>query len=282
MIAALTNAAGGIIVCLEPHNYDALQVLIPVFSMPVCHNICMKSVLQKGNIPLVALAISAAGALSILGFLVVPVVMEPEADMYLETRTEVVPLGEKTIVTIYVKSSIPVNVFAGEVLFDPAILQVDSISYNTSIADLWAEKPWHSNGAGTINFGGGTTAKGGFLGKGILMTITFNAEREGATRLALRDPRILLHDGLGTDVDVAQPIDTIITVSSENKIARTVRDTPVTVFETRPSTDLNGDGRQTIVDVSIFLINGFRYNERFDFNLDSSVDLKDLSILMEA
>jgi hypothetical protein len=47
-------------------------------------------------------------------------------------------------------------------------------------------------------------------------------------------------------------------------------------------TDLNEDGKQTISDVSIFMINMVGDDPRFDFNRDGDVDAKDLSIMMSA
>ena len=49
-----------------------------------------------------------------------------------------------------------------------------------------------------------------------------------------------------------------------------------------PSTDLNNDGRQTITDVSIFMLNMFGNNLRFDFNVDGVINATDMSIIMSA
>jgi hypothetical protein len=49
-----------------------------------------------------------------------------------------------------------------------------------------------------------------------------------------------------------------------------------------PSTDLNADGKQSIVDISIFMLNFIGKDARYDFNLDGKVDIKDLNILLSA
>ena len=46
--------------------------------------------------------------------------------------------------------------------------------------------------------------------------------------------------------------------------------------------DLNGDGKHTVADISIFLLNLSSDNPRFDFNLDGEVGAKDLSVIMNA
>lgn len=232
-----------------------------------------------------------AGALfafvSVMGFLVMPLTTEPLADMYIEPQTGVGKIDETFSVTVMVRGATPVNVFAGEVTFDSTVLSVESIDYNTSIADLWAEKPWYENGAGTINFIGGTTRKGGFFGTGSLITITFRAHGTGDAVVRVRDARILAHDGLGTDVPLGEPIDSLFSVAPDVldrvTVAKPETTTAVIVVgEEFTITDLNRDGKQTIADVSIFMLNMTSEDVRFDFNRDGQVDTKDLSIIMSA
>lgn len=225
--------------------------------------------------------------LSIASFLLVPFSVEPLADMRIEPARGGVTIGDTFVVEILVSAQTPVNVFKGEIHFDHAALAVDSIDYNVSIADLWAELPWYENGEGTVNFTGGSTRKGGFLGTGSLMTITFRALSKGETVLHLVDARILEHNGLGTDAPLVEPIDAFFTVEESIITAQTIATPQVTtvrltVTPQRPSTDLNGDGKQSITDVSIFMLNIFGDNLRFDFNQDGFIDTKDLSILMSA
>lgn len=241
---------------------------------------------QDGMIPQSMLIASAVVAfLSVIGFLIVPLSTTPLADMHIEPLEGVVRVGETFTVDVMVNASTPVNVFKGEIQFDHEKLSVDSIDYNTSIADLWAERPWYENGEGTLNFIGGTTQKGGFLGKGSLIKISFRSLSPGEALIHVTDARILEHNGLGTDVTVKEPIDTIFNVTPSSIDAETIaRPEPesaaIDVIPESPSTDLNGDGKQTIADVSIFMLGMFGDDPKFDFNQDGEVDTKDLSILM--
>ncbi|MDA8597106.1 hypothetical protein N9L26_02075 [Candidatus Pacebacteria bacterium] len=190
-------------------------------------------------------------------------------------------------VDLVVESDQPVNVFAGEVQFDPGLLAIESIAYNTSIANLWAEKPWYANGEGTLNFAGGTTKPGGFTGAGTLLAITFITKAIGDGNLSLHDIRVLQHDGLGTDATVLAPIDTLFTINVDSLERDTVLQkssagSPVAVLATPPRTDLNGDGRQSLIDVSIFMRDIVIQNKRSDFNGDGTVGNADLSILLNA
>lgn len=242
---------------------------------------------ERGSIlPITLVASAFLGFMTLLGFLVLPVLTDPLADMRIEPNTGSAKTGDTFTIEIVVESSVPVNVFAGDLLFDSSILAVESIDYNTSIADLWAKLPWYSNGDGTLNFAGGTTRQGGFLGTGTLITVTFKTLREGGGSLVLKEPAIFRHDGLGTEAALEAPLDALVTVTSvtptENIIARNSAGSSYTIVTEPPSTDLNGDGKQSIADVSIFMLNMRGDTARYDFNLDGAVTTKDLSILLNA
>jgi hypothetical protein len=195
----------------------------------------------------------------------------------------VVAPGEVFSIALTVESSLAVNVFSGELQFDPTMLEVVSIDYNTSVADLWAETPWYNNGAGTINFGGGTTQSGGFVGTAGLLTVQFKTKQEGESVLRLDNPQILRYDGLGTPSEIAAPIDTIITVTDKsvpNLVSRKTDDIRFLVATKVPNTDLNNDGAQTLSDVRILVSQLGTTNPQYDLNLDGSVNLEDLRILL--
>lgn len=205
--------------------------------------------------------------------------------MYIEPHTGVFLKDTSFTVRVVVSADVPVNVFKGELRFDFTKIKVASIDYNTSIANLWAETPWYENGDGTLNFIGGTTREGGFLGTGVLMTITFDTVEAGPARMHVHGARILAHDGLGSDVSLQEPLDALFTVD-EHRIARETVATPtpppseIAVVNELPQTDVNGDGEQTIADVSIFMVGMMSDNLAFDFTGDGEVNISDLSVLM--
>lgn len=211
----------------------------------------------------------------------------PVADMRVEPPRGTRTVGETLVVDVIVEANQPVNVFAGTVLFDPAVLSVASIDYNTSIADLWAEKPWYSNGDGTLTFIGGTTKPGGFTGAGSLITITFETVAPGAARIVVNDARILRYDGLGSDAPLEAPLDAIFTVNDaalmdQTIVRKSITGPAVDVITELRTTDLNSDGRQTIADTSIFMTHLVSQNKRSDFNGDGTVGTADLSIILNA
>ena len=227
-----------------------------------------------------------AAVVGISSLLVGPIVTTPAADMHIEPTEGMVILSDTFLVSIVVEASEPTNVFSGRVEFNNQVLAVESIDYNTSLADLWAIEPWYENGAGTVTFAGGTTRAGGFTGQDTLITITFQSISEGEGILSLKEARILRHDGLGTDVGLAAPIDSIFTVAPEVLENETVsydqqKKSKVVVRKELPDTDLNQDGKQSLADISIFMAHLAGQNLRSDFNGDGSVSVKDLSILLK-
>lgn len=245
---------------------------------------------RKGNIvPVTLLASAFIGFITVLSFIVIPNEQNTLADMHLEPIHKTIILNEEFTVDVVVTATIPVNVFAGELFFDHTTLEVQSIDYHTSVADLWAEEPWYNNGEGTLKFEGGTTRKGGFIGTDKLITITFKATKQGVGTLFIKDAQILQHDGLGTEVALSKPSDAIFTIQTQdsssttsNLLRQSTTPSNYEVVTQKPSTDLNGDGKQTIADTSILLLNLGSQDMRYDLNLDGSVDFKDFNIILQA
>ncbi len=237
---------------------------------------------RKGSLPQLTLLASAlVGFFALVGAALIPPVIEPISSMRVESATRIVTEHNRFEIEIVVESLVPVNVFAGELHFSKDLLKVTSIDYNTSIADLWAELPWYSNGEGTLNFAGGSTQKGGFLGAGTLIKVTFETLGEGAGIVSIHDPRILLHDGLGTDSNVSDPIEAIFTIEpSGNLLTQSPIGVSYQVTKEIPTTDLNRDGKQSIADISIFMLGMGKYDWKHDFNVDGAVNLKDLNIIL--
>ncbi len=238
------------------------------------------------SIPISRLLVAGV-ILGLLGFGVYPSFISNNtiADIQIESTEQTPVIHQPFFIDITITATEPVNVFKGILNFDPSILTITSIDYNTSVADLWAEEPWYSNGDGTLSFIGGTTRPGGFTGADRLLRVTFTPQAYGEATLTMNDVRILRHDGLGSDAKVETPIDAIFTIAPEITLTKTIAEKQtepgpfIYILSTEANTDLNNDGKHTIADTSIFMIHLTTQNLRSDFNQDGSVDLKDLSIL---
>lgn len=227
------------------------------------------------------LATSAAfAALTITGYELARDAYNNEASIRIEPRIEALEVGDTVKVHIVVMSRVSLNAFGGDLTFNPKVLEVQSIDYNTSIADLWAVRPWYSNGDGTLNFGGGTTKAGGFNGEGHLIDITFKAIGEGDGSVILHNPQLLKHDGLGTGVPILEPVDSFLSVNPPALARGPGSEARIEVVKEAPSPDLNNDGSINFADVSIMMFNLFGDTPRYDLNLDGRVTSADLEFLI--
>jgi hypothetical protein len=226
--------------------------------------------------------------IGMIGIWAMVVTIEPkETTITLEPNQTTTVVGEIFELQVIVTSKEPTNAFSGLLTYDPTIIEVASIDYNTSIADLWVKEPWYENGEGTINFTGGTTKPGGFTGSDTLMTISFISTAASSSAIYITEAQILAHDGLGSEAPL-KTIDALFTskaLTEQTKVIDTKHESSVvTVTEIKEllATDLNGDGKVGAVDISIFMTKLFSDNLRYDFNKDGEVSLADLSILLDS
>lgn len=92
-----------------------------------------------------------------------------------------------------------INAAEATLNFPSEFLRAVSISKSNSIFSFWAVEPSFDNNQGIISFGGGTPAS--FSGSsGVVLTITFSVKKAGEGALNFGSGRILLADGMGTDV----------------------------------------------------------------------------------
>lgn len=232
--------------------------------------------MQYITLPRILIAGSLAALVGLPGVFFGVTTEQSNTEMRLETSAKVVRVGDTFTTKIIVSSQQATNVYAGQVRFDPAKLVVDSINYNTSIADLWVEEPWYVDGDGTITFAGGTTRHNGFVGSDTLLTVTFRAIAHGTQTVWLSNERILLHDGFGTDAVLADTVAAVVSV--ESSIVEQTEQSRLVIVDSVTSADLNGDGEITIRDTSIFMQDLATQSKRSDFNGDGRVTLADYSI----
>jgi hypothetical protein len=220
------------------------------------------------------------GLLALAGTFMATVVLNDEtpATMRLSPTSATVELGSTTTVTVVVRSLTPVNAFTGEVVFDTTQFSVERIDYNTSIANLWVEEPWYNRAENSIYFAGGTTQPGGFVGAGELLRITLRATQPGDTELSIRNARIMAHDGLGSDVPLAKPLDALFSADTTGFAVPLPTETEkfVTVVPLLPPLDVNGDGVLGFQDISTLLVHFGSADPAYDFTGDGTVTWADI------
>lgn len=79
-------------------------------------------------------------------------------------------------------------------------IEVKEVSFENSIFDIWPSEPFYSNEEGFISFGGGLPTPGFNGSSGTILTIFFEAKKEGQAAVNFSQARVLADDGLGTDI----------------------------------------------------------------------------------
>lgn len=122
------------------------------------------------------------------------------AILSLSPETGVYSAGTNFSVAVLLDTQgVSVNASEGTLSFSPSDLKVINVTNTGSIFNLWAVEPTFSNGAGTIDFGGGSPK--GFKGSGgKVITITFQALRDTTARVQFTSGAALAADGQGTNV----------------------------------------------------------------------------------
>lgn len=93
-----------------------------------------------------------------------------------------------------------INNGEASIQFPTDLLEVVSISKNSSIFSLWVEEPSFSNYTGKISFNGGVPNPGFVGSSGTIASITFKAKKVGSASVIFGDAAIRENDGLGTDI----------------------------------------------------------------------------------
>ncbi len=109
--------------------------------------------------------------------------------------------GTFTVSVILNTNGSSINALEADLSFPPDKLQVVSPSLGYSIISVWTNQPKFDNQIGTLSFQGGLPTPGINTTKGVVATITFRVKSIGQALIKILDTsRVLLNDGLGTDI----------------------------------------------------------------------------------
>jgi hypothetical protein len=137
------------------------------------------------------------------------------AEIHFRTDKNEVETGEQFLAEVFVSSDELLNAIEGRLVFSNETLQAQKILDGNSAINFWVEKPNLKTG-GEIAFSGITP--GGFSGKNILVfSIIFEVKKTGLISINLRDTKVLLNDGLGTEAPLAIYGITVSSVEFGNK-----------------------------------------------------------------
>jgi hypothetical protein len=204
----------------------------------------------------------------------------------IESRGNEFALSDPIILDIYVITRIPFNALDVTIHFPNDEVEVVTAYFEETVIDVWVQKPSFSNNDGTVTLTGGTTRKGGVVGKSPIASVVLKPLKAGTVGIDVTHSLVLASDGEGSDlnkdiVDSAFVIRELQNPDQTNVVRKTERKEYVIIDDSKFDTDLNNDGQTTLTDLSVFM-SALRseYSASKDVNLDGVLNIKDLSIIM--
>lgn len=184
--------------------------------------------------------------------------------------------GDRFNIQIYASAHVPVNALDITIDFIPGAIEIIGVDKEQSVLTIWTQEPVISTNS--IKLSGGTFQKG-FVGEHLIATIKAKANTAGQTEFVVSDANLLAGDGKGTPVAVK-------TTGSDSKTSFVIYDQDADPSELKTklgvviNTDINGDGKVTLTDISAFMASWRSEETTYDFNSDGRMNFVDFSIIL--
>lgn len=193
----------------------------------------------------------------------------------LESSDATIETGKQFSIDVYAFAHVPVNTVDITLQFDPTAVEVLSVDKGQSVLTIWAEEPQIKDGKVTLK---GGTFKKGFLKDHKIATINLEAKQTGQSNLKATDVMFLAGDGKGSQVAVAESVNSTLSlyIYDENTNPENI---DVNV-EVKIITDIDGDGKVTLKDISAFMSAWHTNTTKYDFNGDGRMTFLDFSIIL--
>lgn len=187
---------------------------------------------------------------------------------------QTVQKDERFSVDVFAYAHVPVNAVDVTLKFDGNKVQVVEVDRGQSVLTIWTEDPVVTNS--TVTLRGGTFRKG-FLGEHKVARIDLKAKSTGNSQFSTSDVMLLAGDGKGTPVKTTNTnSDVSLYIYDENTNPEDIK---INV-EVNLITDLDGDGKVSLKDISAFMAAWASQSNMLDFNGDGRMTFRDFSIIL--
>lgn len=193
----------------------------------------------------------------------------------LEIDKQAVKTNERFSVDVFAYAHVPVNAVDVTLQFDGNKFEVIAVDRGQSVLTIWTEDPIVTKNNVVLR---GGTFRRGFIGEHKIATIDLTAKGTGSTQLNIDDVLLLAGDGQGTPVTTS--------VSNDSTLNLYVYDDNTNLADINVNvsvslvTDLDGDGKVTLKDISVFMADWTRNRRVHDFNNDGRMTFIDFSIIL--
>lgn len=193
----------------------------------------------------------------------------------LQTDNSIIQTGDRFLLDVYAYAHVPVNAVDITLGFDESAVEVLGVDRGQSVLTIWTEEPIIEKDK--IIMRGGTFRKG-FVGEHKIATIELEAKQSGQSEFIAAHVVLLAGDGKGTPVKIAE--------SNNSKLELYIYDEntdPANIavqVDFSIVTDIDGDGKVTLTDLSSFIGAWSNKSKVYDFNDDGKMSFKDFSIIL--
>jgi hypothetical protein len=193
----------------------------------------------------------------------------------LEIDKQAVANNELFSVEVFAYAHVPVNAVDVTLTFDGDKVTVEQVDRGQSVLTIWTEDPVVTNNSVVLR---GGTFRRGFIGEHRIARIDLRATDTGSSQFNTEDVLLLAGDGQGTPVTTSETSDASVNlfVYDENTNPSDIAvEVAVGVIS-----DIDGDGRVTLRDISAFMSDWASNNRLHDFNGDGRMTFRDFSIIL--
>ncbi len=216
--------------------------------------------------PLILVSVGLVGAATVLTQNTSYLVLNPSKNAIQE--------GDRFSIDVFVFAHQPVNAIDISIAYPPSQATITGIDAGASVITLWTEEPYFENN--TVYLRGGTFRKG-FQGQHFIARINAEAKQSGIASIEAENIRLLAGDGSGSEVAVTSQqgqSSVQIQIANENgEVAGSVNIIKII-------SDIDGDGKVDLRDVSIFMSAWRNKDIIYDFNGDGRMTFRDFGIIL--
>ena len=193
----------------------------------------------------------------------------------LESSETTIEAGDMFTLHVYARAHVPVNAVDITLSFDTNSVEVVQVDRGQSVLTIWTEDPVIRSNKVTLS--GGTYRKG-FIGEHEIASIDLRALNTGLGTFEAKDVILLAGDGSGTPVKTSKSPDSSLSffVYDENTDPEAI----AVSIKVKIVTDINGDGKVTLADISAFMGAWTLKDATYDFNSDGKMTFRDFSIIL--
>ncbi len=193
----------------------------------------------------------------------------------LEIDKTTVQTDERFSVDVYAYAHVPVNAVDVTLKFDSNKAEVLEVDRGQSVLTIWTEDPVVTDNSVVLR---GGTFRRGFLGEHKIARIDLQAKGTGSSQFSATEIMLLAGDGQGSPVSTSESSDSNVSLYIYDKNTNP-EDIEIEV-DVRIITDLDGDGRVTLRDISVFMSDWGNKSRIHDFNGDGKTTFRDFSIIL--